>query len=550
MLKKIKKIISNEKGSAMVLTAIVLTAIFGISALTVDMSLFKIKQKTLNNASDAAALAVTSEMVISGGSDPNDYKDLAAEVIRANGVPEVTAENIYFDRTGNKIRVLVKGQEETYFSKFFTDKDEQDLGAKSAVTYETQTIKFKKMKEFPVIPINASIDVGGTFKWNGSNGVANGGISVGEDFIDTCSFSTDGSVSCDGQFINNSGRDFTISGNLYSNGNTLINGNSKVMGDVESMGDVQTENTSYVYGKIKTNGKVTLKSRSNVLGDIEALGDVYIQEYPNITGDIKTNGIVTSNWADATINGTVYDNGGIPNDGRRNKIKTSSGGLTIIDSSIDHNRVSAIAHTPYVWRWDSLAEDLKRGAITLSDEAVSRYIDTYPSMAYTFAYYGGNLTFYVGANVQQFFDFILQDAGASSDTSIYIPGNLTFNNDSTEYTGCLLVENNITMNIPVTMNSNVGSCIASINGNITLGNGGNNDINGAIIVLNKNKKLTLNGSGKIKGAVISHGDLTMTMEWNINPDTDWQRYRKVVTEEDDGEYDSVMPKVRLINEDF
>ena len=560
MFKRIKENIKSETGSVAIISAVILIAAMGLLSLAVDVSVYRNKQKILNNASDAASLAVASAMAANGNDNPEEYKDLAVEVIKANNMPDVEAEDVSFEYVDyNKtVKVNIKDEAPTFFSKMFTHKDSKELSNNSYAQFEITGNRETNSQSLPPLDMDDSIDVGGTFSWQGATGSANGGISIGKNFQNTCSFSTNGDVKCDGDFWANGGVDFNVAGNIYSGGKTLINGNSVVHGNVESMGAIQTENTSHVYGSMKTNSTVFLKSHSTVDGNVEAMGNVNIQEYPTIKGDIRTNDTVTDNWAPSvTVNGIIYDNGGIPKDSRINNIKKSDGSSATINSTVDNGRVTAIEHTPYYWRWDSLADELKDSAVTLTDDAVEGYINEYPEMQYTIQYYAGNLVFIDGGghnpDIQQFFDYVLQYNEMANDTAIYIPGNLTFNSGAPlKYTGCLIVEKDITMNSRIVMTSNTGNCIASINGNITLGNSGgqaDNKIYGAVILLNENNKLILHGGGEIEGAVISHGDLTMNGVWNINPSNDWQRFRRIDSD-DDGDDSEPLYKVRLVNEDF
>jgi len=87
-MKKLMKIVKNEDGQVLVLTAILLAVLLGFAALTIDIGMVYITKTKLQNAADAAALAGAQDL-------PNSSID----TLTANDTAESTARN-YAEQNG------------------------------------------------------------------------------------------------------------------------------------------------------------------------------------------------------------------------------------------------------------------------------------------------------------------------------------------------------------------------------------------------------------------------------------------------------------------
>ena len=104
----------NEKGSVMLITAIAMTAIIGISALVIDVGSVMVEKHSLRNAVDAAALAGGQELPMS----PDKARSIAAEYAEANGaLPGKISVEIDEDSCG--IRVRAEQTVDYKFAKVF-----------------------------------------------------------------------------------------------------------------------------------------------------------------------------------------------------------------------------------------------------------------------------------------------------------------------------------------------------------------------------------------------------------------------------------------------
>jgi hypothetical protein len=109
----IKKLINNEKGSAIIIIALGLTAFLGISALVTDGGLLYLTRSRLSNAVDAAALAGAQELPGNPAEAINKAKEFAAmnKVILENNQIEIMNDN-------TAIKVFTNRNVEFSFAKF------------------------------------------------------------------------------------------------------------------------------------------------------------------------------------------------------------------------------------------------------------------------------------------------------------------------------------------------------------------------------------------------------------------------------------------------
>lgn len=110
LLSKIKLKLREEKGAAVVLLALALTALLGITALVVDVGLVYLNHVKLANAVDAAALAGVQALPAS----PDLASQLAEDYVLKNGV---STENLSIQITADRREIRV--QASTTVNHFF-----------------------------------------------------------------------------------------------------------------------------------------------------------------------------------------------------------------------------------------------------------------------------------------------------------------------------------------------------------------------------------------------------------------------------------------------
>ena len=107
-------VLNNQRGSVIVLLAVCVTALFGITALVADVGVNYVKQTQLTIAADAAALA--------GGSRLDDGRDVVAATARATAEKNgVSSEMIIVEvsENGNGITVRTQAPVQLFFAKLF-----------------------------------------------------------------------------------------------------------------------------------------------------------------------------------------------------------------------------------------------------------------------------------------------------------------------------------------------------------------------------------------------------------------------------------------------
>ena len=137
-----------------------------------------------------------------------------------------------------------------------------------------------------------------------------------------------------------------------------------------------------------------------------------------------------------------------------------------------------------------------------------------------------NSLLFKNATVFQLFINFIENKIGSTTTPIYFPGSVSVNPDDTQtkVDGFIVAKGDINYQCPCDF-TGYSTSFMSMNGNITLGNGGAANIKGTVICLNNNSNVQLNSyNGTITGGVISHGNITMNGDWSIIADTSWQQY--------------------------
>ncbi len=105
---KVLKILKNEKGSTMVMTAFIFVVVLGCGALVSDVGLAYIQKQKLTNAVDAAALAAIQDL----GSSEQQIKATAEAYMVHNGF---RAEDIQVIVGSDGYSVAIKGTDTVHF---------------------------------------------------------------------------------------------------------------------------------------------------------------------------------------------------------------------------------------------------------------------------------------------------------------------------------------------------------------------------------------------------------------------------------------------------
>jgi len=108
-MKWINKLLKNEEGSVMLISAVLLSTVFaGFAALVIDVGMLKVERRQLVAATDAAAIAAAQVLEASQGGDQAKAKLVAEETIALNGYDALNGE-IFI---GNR-QVVIKGETDT-----------------------------------------------------------------------------------------------------------------------------------------------------------------------------------------------------------------------------------------------------------------------------------------------------------------------------------------------------------------------------------------------------------------------------------------------------
>lgn len=498
--------LAEEGGAVMVIVALFVTVALGFMTLSIDEGSWLNRKSTNQNAVDSAAVQAATEIFQNGATDETAIHDSALNAAYLNGlsVDDDVELHVYGPGTRDNKGNIVPNDEVTVALTSVTDNyyAQSVTGRETTIVYADATAKASKVRGGKTPIANAAVEVGNMFNWNGASvSTVDGGITVGKTWNSVTPIVSHGSISVDGDFMSNGGQAMVVDGDLLVGGQTALS-NITLNGGVYSIGGVNFNNTVKVSGDIVTNSIY------------DSTKSYAWNEYAG----------VMSSWATIVVDGTIYDNGGLKIDSEpwgpynQGRYTNSKGNKAKVDSTVSSTRVH---HTNFVWKWDCL-NSTPDDSIKVTTDLMNAYIAKYPDHQYTQRFDGSNLTFFVGSDVDQFCQFCHTYAGKSSGTPIYIPGALTFNNNNAfTYSSTFVTEGDITCNTPMQA---TGDSIAliSMHGNITLGNGSGQTFRGGIVVMDASKTLLMNGEGTIYGAVISHGNLTMTMHWDIHADTDWQ----------------------------
>ena len=143
MFRKLREGTPKEKGQTLVLVAVMMVVLLGLTAMAIDLSYVFVQRRNMQNAADSGALAGTRMLALYIG-DPTmsyRYRDLYFDVLnaaQANGSDEITAflvrcddQNTFYELTPNDFGVIQRSpcpcgvyvtseaQFGTFFSKLF-----------------------------------------------------------------------------------------------------------------------------------------------------------------------------------------------------------------------------------------------------------------------------------------------------------------------------------------------------------------------------------------------------------------------------------------------
>jgi len=108
----LRKIIYKKEGQSLIMTAVLMVALLGCTALAVDMGSLFLSKANLQNAADSAALAGASELP----DDPNKAIAVAQNYLTKNNVPEDHA-SITIGEANKSITVVINAAQSMFFAK-------------------------------------------------------------------------------------------------------------------------------------------------------------------------------------------------------------------------------------------------------------------------------------------------------------------------------------------------------------------------------------------------------------------------------------------------
>lgn len=543
-----KNFLQKEDGSVTVIVAFFLLIIFGFMALSIDRGSWLSEKRKYQNAVDSGALTAAVEIIKNGNSE-EDARDAVITAIKQNGVQfDENSDILSIQRDGGNITVTLTKDTDNYFGTVVNGKRKTTITVDATAGTE-QKIK-KTEKTHTNLPINGAIEAGRNFTWSGSDEGPSitGNIEAGGDLTITSPVSQNGSISADGTLTVKPNGVMTINGSLMSGGSTNVTTPVTVNGNIESAKDVRwNTDGGKVKGDISSNDGAFL-GHVDVGGSVESKGEIFFNQNASVGGDVRSNTKTTINGgASISVDGTFYQKGDILDYQKKNSTTSSGGNANFVDDT-GKQEVGTVTHKNYVWKWDSLYT-AKDKALEITPELYTSYVNERCSgLSYRacIQYYNGNIEFQSGADFQGFFDFCHEKAGVAKNMPTYIPGSMTVNMGAVEvpYNGCLIVENDITMNSQVRIHG-TGACLMSMNGNITVGNWGKGTyLDGTVIVMNASKKLQLNNGGTIHGGVLSKGEIVMNGAWTIDASDNWKNTIPVT--ETTTDEDTVITNIRLV----
>jgi len=113
----------TENGAVLVVVAVSLVALLGISAFTVDIGYLQYQKRHLQNTADAASLAGAREY-IDGDSSLENITKIVKDYVQLNGVNDEEVEKVTLSKKfesaeNNAVTVDIKGNRDIFFGKIF-----------------------------------------------------------------------------------------------------------------------------------------------------------------------------------------------------------------------------------------------------------------------------------------------------------------------------------------------------------------------------------------------------------------------------------------------
>lgn len=543
--KRIK--LAEESGAVMLIAALFITVALGFMTLAIDEGSWLNRKSTNQNAVDSAALVAATEIFQNGSTDDAAVHDAALNAAYLNGLTtdDDVALHVYgpgtMDNHGNivpndEVMVALTSVTDNYYAQAVTGRDETTV-------YAEATAKAERVSDQSAVIPNAAVEAY-DFIWSGGSSrdtVIRGGITTANNISITSAATMTGDISSDGKTDIHDGGGTIINGTVNAKNSVNITGQNIINGSLESVANI-TWNSSggHVTGNVKANGKIML-NRMVVDGSVEGKGIVsFIGPGGTVGGDIlsETGVIINGGNYPAVVDGTIHT-------AKSNLLPYQVNGMHKSDGSpadfqaYSGQKITPVTHQDYVWRWESLKKMPEIShCVTADDLAAFANRDVIRQEYGDWGWLGfggaghfdpryykttGTVTFSSPKVFKEFVEYLQKEIG--STTPIYFPGSLYIQGNSDKgvaVTSAVVVEKDINYQAPCNFKGAKVSFI-SMNGNITLGNGGGAEINGAVICLKEGSNIQLNNDhGKITGGIISHGNVTMNGDWSVIADTEWE----------------------------
>ncbi|HOL17654.1 MAG TPA: pilus assembly protein TadG-related protein, partial [Bacillota bacterium] len=129
-------LLKNERGNVLIMVAAIMTVLFGIVALVVDVGLFYVERRAMVTAADAAVLAGARELAMSG--DTEAAIEVARKYARENGATlteDITVETITRDNQSYQALVANVGVNKEYYFGRLLGLTSQDIMAQAVATW-------------------------------------------------------------------------------------------------------------------------------------------------------------------------------------------------------------------------------------------------------------------------------------------------------------------------------------------------------------------------------------------------------------------------------
>lgn len=273
----LKKVVSKNEGTTIVVLALLMVFIMGFVALSIDIGLIVVEKQNLQNAIDATVIAAAQEL-------PDTLKatEVANQYIQLNGY---TPDNIVitFEDSDTTIHIdSIKNIEYT-FAKFlgFTSKN---INSKSGATTQNT---LPQVFDYALFSGSSS----DRLSLNGSNYYIDGNTHTNKDF-------------------RMNGSNQTITGNCEAVSGISINGsNINIPNKISNASHVDMPDFSEKFIlKAQENGEIYLGNKSYNSSNINIENNIYIDGNVSINGSnfTGTGGIIAS--GDITFNGSNLTN--------------------------------------------------------------------------------------------------------------------------------------------------------------------------------------------------------------------------------------------------